>query len=220
MRWPVARPTCACGPWPCSGRAIFAIIDTQCSVSLEIHGTRGTVARTMRAPRGRRAPALGALFRSWILDHAHALASVVLVVTWRQDGESPTRGLVSLGGAPAHRGTRRDWEALLRISLWAWWRCTRVALWVRPTAAGEHEPLWSTIIRTWWSAVIRWVCRSIRAAPGTVAAATEPTAAEQCHAERHERQCSLEELPDSVPVASRCISRMASISIASGVRAI
>ena len=151
---------------------------------------------------------------------ACSLASVVLVVTWRQDGESPTRGLVSLGGAPAHRGTRRDWEALLRISLWAWWRCTRVALWVRPTAAGEHEPLWSTIIRTWWSAVIRWVCRSIRAAPGTVAAATEPTAAEQCHAKRHERQCSLEELPDSVPVASRCISRMASISIASGVRAI
>jgi hypothetical protein len=52
------------------------------------------------------------------------------------------------------------------------------------------------------------MCRSIRAAPGTVAAATEPTAAEQRHANRQERQRSLEELLDSVPLTG--LSRMAS----------
>ena len=97
---------------------------------------------------------------------------------------------------------------LLRISLRVWWSCTRVARWVRPPTGGEHEP-------RWWATVVRRLFLSIRAAPGTVAAATEPTAAKQRRANRQERQCSLEELPDSVPLASRCISRLASRSTVS-----
>lgn len=97
---------------------------------------------------------------------------------------------------------------LLRISLRVWWSCTRVARWVRSPTGGEHEP-------RWWATVVRRLFLSIRAAPGTVAAATEPTAAKQRRANRQERQCSLEELPDSVPLASRCISRLASRSTVS-----